>query len=206
MISLSQRAHLVTLYGEPHRHYHTLDHIMHCLRELGDIRSLLSPEQASILTTAIWYHDAVYDPRAGSGVNERESADLLYFSAEHVPIHQVADLILASWNHKIPDDEPEETRLLLAYFLDIDLAILGQSESDYDDYARKIRAEYAFVPEEIYREGRRRVLLNFASRERIYFSEHFRVKYEERARRNLSRELVSLVPDHPVKIHEGAQK
>lgn len=206
MISLSQRAHLVTLYGEPHRHYHTLDHIMHCLRELGDIRSLLSSEQASIIKTAIWYHDAVYDPKAPSGVNERESADLLYFSAEHVPIHQVADLILSSWNHKIPDDESEETRLLLAYFLDIDLAILGQSEAEYDEYARKIRAEYAFVPEDAYREGRRRVLLGFLGRSRIYFSDHFHAKYEDQARRNLSREILSLVPDIDVKVHEGVKR
>jgi predicted metal-dependent HD superfamily phosphohydrolase len=219
MISLSQRAHLVTLYNEPHRHYHNLEHIMHCLRELDsipvnpwvkaepDVAVGLTADQRAIIEAAIWFHDAVYDPKARTGRNEAASIDLMYRSnLTDVPLSTVEELIAATVSHQIPADEPPASEMLLGYFLDIDCAILGRPPAEYDEYARKIRLEYAWVPHPNYAEGRRRVLLNFLSRPRIYFTDHFAKQYEEQARLNLSKEIASLVPERTVKIHEGGPK
>lgn len=52
-------ASLLERYAEPHRAYHTLDHIYSCLEHLNNVREL--SEHPVQLTLAIWFHDAVYD-------------------------------------------------------------------------------------------------------------------------------------------------
>src|SRR4051812_47839725 len=57
-------------YSEPHRHYHTLDHVFAmwtCLRNLDEKATLLPP-----LQLAVWYHDVIYDTHAAD--NEERSA------------------------------------------------------------------------------------------------------------------------------------
>jgi predicted metal-dependent HD superfamily phosphohydrolase len=67
---------LKTLYQEPHRAYHNLQHIKECLALSGRVREVAAVTE--VLTFAIWYHDAIYDPKAKN--NEERSADLF---AEH---------------------------------------------------------------------------------------------------------------------------
>ena len=59
---------LTRRYQEPHRHYHTLEHIAAMLHE--GRRFPLDEEQQM----AVWFHDAVYEP--GSPHNEQKSARL----------------------------------------------------------------------------------------------------------------------------------
>lgn len=203
MITLQQRAHLTTLYQEPQRSYHTLQHVFHCLRELREIPGL-SDEQRSTLEAAIWFHDAVYDPKASKGQNEMDSAQLMYQSGlGNVSVSTVEDLIIATINHEIPVDEPEASATLMGYFLDIDLTVFGQSPRDYSQYSHQVREEYSFVDSDVYYEVRRRILVGFLARKRLYFTDHFFDKYEVQARENLSREVFDLVPYHrPIQIHE----
>ena len=55
-----------------------------------------------------------------------------------------------------------------------------------------IRQEYAWVPEEDYRQGRARILRGFLERPRIYRTAEMFERAEDRARQNLRRELESL--------------
>ena len=65
-------ADLVERHAEPHRHYHVLAHVAHVLDHLEVTAEGLPDDRA--LRLAAWYHDAVYDPRAGD--NEAASAAL----------------------------------------------------------------------------------------------------------------------------------
>ena len=53
---------LIARYSEPHRAYHTLEHIGHCLDEFEQVRHLATNPDAVEL--ALWYHDAIYDTKA----------------------------------------------------------------------------------------------------------------------------------------------
>ena len=106
------------------------------------------------------------------------------------PVPQrVRTLILATKHDTFPVGGDA---LLLA---DIDLSIFGRAPNDFDEYERKIRGEYAWLPEEAYREGRAAILRRFLARNRIYHTEHFHCLFEEQARHNLEHSLSKLTSE-----------
>jgi predicted metal-dependent HD superfamily phosphohydrolase len=178
---------LSTRYREPHRAYHTLTHIAHCLDELDGARK--QARDPVSVEMAIWYHDAVYDPRSKD--NEARSADLAARDGEAMGQakdrrDRVTALILASINHDLEPDP--DVRL----FSDIDLAILGRPPAAFAAYEKRVRIEYSWVPEPVFRAGRSKILKSFLERASIYGTAHFRRKYETAARRNLERSLGKL--------------
>jgi predicted metal-dependent HD superfamily phosphohydrolase len=72
-----------------------------------------------------------------------------------------------------------------AVTVDIDLSILGQTEERFREYEAQIRREYGWVPKMIFAPKRAEILAGFLRRDRIYRTDWFHDKYEERARRNL---------------------
>ncbi len=180
--SLSFLAELLTIYGERDRAYHNLDHIEHCLDEFEQVGFLLRHSDA--VEFALWYHDAVYDPRRTD--NEDHSATLAALFAKRLGlgdefIEKVRALILATKHVTAPEDHDER------FMVDIDLAIFGQSEAVFDEYERKIRLEFAHVSEADFCRGRAGILQMFLDRPHIFSTLHFRSKYEEQARKNLVR-------------------
>jgi predicted metal-dependent HD superfamily phosphohydrolase len=174
-------------YAEPQRAYHTLRHVAHCLDEFRAVRSLAQDPVA--VEMALWYHDAVYDPRAKD--NEERSAALAARVAAAMGLPaartlRVADLIRVSTHAGLAPDPDAQL------FADIDLAILGQPPEDFDEYERQVRVEYAWVPDPLFRAGRAKILRAFLERPSIYGSDVFRRKYEESARRNLQNSLQKL--------------
>jgi predicted metal-dependent HD superfamily phosphohydrolase len=174
-------------YQEPHRAYHTLRHIAHCLDELESARGLAADPVA--VEMALWYHDGVYDPRAKD--NEERSADIAARAAAAMGLPggfgaRVAGLILVS-THRAPAEDADP-RL----FADIDLSILGQAAEAFDEYERQVRVEYSWVPVPAFNAGRSAILRSFLGRPSIYGTEFFREKYEATARRNLSRSIARL--------------
>ena len=173
---------LAARYGEPARHYHTLDHI----RAVLDRIDTIWPDTPPALQFAAWLHDVVYDSRAAD--NEERSADyaralLPGLGISPATTDESARLILLTRSHEAdPDDRAGQT------LLDADLAILAAEELLYDAYAEAIRREYAWVPEGDYRAGRVRVLERFLARPRIFFTPPM-AEAETRARDNLAREI-----------------
>lgn len=187
---------LAKLYGEPHRAYHTLDHILHCLRELDAIRDHLDFAQLMIVEGALWYHDAVYDPRAKD--NEEQSTMLMASALSGIPDARIREpigkTIRTSTHRRVFTDavDPKDPGFPIAAFLDIDLSILGQDEATYDAYAEAIRREYAHVSDDAFRVGRAAVMQAFLDRPRIYATSIFHTKYEAQARANIEREIAQL--------------
>jgi predicted metal-dependent HD superfamily phosphohydrolase len=76
--------------------------------------------------------------------------------------------------------------------IDIDLSIFGRSDVEFDAYESAIRAEYAWVAEPAFREGRGRIVEAFLARPQIFVTTPFRSKYEIVARANLLRSIEKL--------------
>jgi predicted metal-dependent HD superfamily phosphohydrolase len=179
---------LAERYGEPHRHYHTLEHVaavLRCAQSLDDLAR--EPEAVRM---AAWYHDVVYDPTAAD--NEARSAVLAaaHLTALSVPrdiVQESTRLIELTAGH---DAEPGDRNG--AVLLDADLSILAAAPDRYERYTEGIRAEYAHVDDATFRSGRASVLEGFLARPYIFHTHAFRAEREARARANLERELADL--------------
>jgi predicted metal-dependent HD superfamily phosphohydrolase len=180
-------AELKAAYSEPHRRYHTLAHVEKCLAELRS--AWFYAVHLHEIEWALLFHDVVYDPRRQD--NEARSADWACRVMDELRRPEdekarVRSMILAT-AHSAEPRTPDE-----ALLLDADLSILGADEAVFDEYDRAVRVEYAWVPEQAYRNARAQVLRSFLSREPIYHTALFRGRYEEPARANLRRALARL--------------
>lgn len=175
-------------YSDPSRAYHNWDHIARMLDLWESVHDRLSRPRAVYL--AILFHDAVYDPAADD--NELRSANLLHecIKDEHIDDMIGADvLILSTRTHTVDNRYETGIRNDCAYFLDMDLSVLGGTHREYDQYADGIRREYAHVSDGHYHRERTRVLERFLERDRIYFTEWAISRWETPARQNIQREL-----------------
>lgn len=176
-------AELVARWSEPHRHYHNLTHLAFCLDEVGD---------DPIVALAVWGHDAIYDPRSPG--NEERSAHLLasLLLRCRVPSGTALEacrLVRLTAGHSV---EPgDHNGAMLA---DADLAVLARPRPDYESYVEAVRAEYAHVPDALWRAGRAAILKDLLDLPALF---HLHPEREERARANLSRELARLITAPP---------
>jgi predicted metal-dependent HD superfamily phosphohydrolase len=180
-------AKLLEAYSQPHRAYHNAGHIADCLRQFDLARA--QAERPDEVEAALWFHDAVYDPRAAD--NEERSAAwaaraLQDAGASPDAGRHVAALILATKHDREPDSHD------CGLLVDVDLSILGREPEVFGAYDLAIREEYSWVPEEQYRAGRAAILEGFLRRRSIYHTDFFRVRLEAQARRNLGRLVATL--------------
>lgn len=179
---------LRALHAEKHRAYHDASHLGACLRLVDQPEVKALAEHPLEVEAALWFHDAVYDPRASD--NEDKSARLAEDTLGGAglgrdALARIATHVRATKDHvaKTPD-----TQLVL----DIDLSILGEPAEVYDRFEAAIRREYAWVPPEAYVTGRTAVLGRFLTRPSVYGTALFRERYEARARENLARAIHAL--------------
>ncbi|MDQ8029309.1 MAG: phosphohydrolase [Brevundimonas sp.] len=189
MISGAVRDALIARYGEPHRRYHAMPHIEDCLTQVRASTDLTA-DQRDLLETAIWFHDAIYDPTRND--NEAASADLAreHLSADGADLAFIAEverLILLTAGHSVSDGDALGARLV-----SIDLSILGAEPARYDAYARAIREEYAHVPEPLYRAGRAMIMGRFLESPALFADPVWADRHEAQARANIAREIAEL--------------
>lgn len=182
-------AKIIAHYEEPHRHYHTLTHIENLIALIDEYRDHIRfPE---VLTLVAWYHDVVYDPTSSD--NEDRSADfateqLHQLGAESALIRRINNLILLTKSHTLQNEDDTDA----AFFLDIDLSVLGAEPETYRRYVAQIRNEFSRYPDLLYKPGRRKVLRHFLEQPQIYRTDFLREMWEEQARRNMEEELKTL--------------
>jgi predicted metal-dependent HD superfamily phosphohydrolase len=179
--------YLLARWSEPHRHYHTVDHLTAVL-DVVDRFAALAPHPERVRLAA-WLHDAVYDPRALGDANERDSAEfaaglLATLGVPAAASDEVARLVGLTAGHATDAGDADGELLC-----DADLAVLAGDEQAYAAYRAAIRREYAHVPDADFRAGRARVLVALLELPSIYRLEPLRAAWEERARANLEREL-----------------
>lgn len=177
---------IVAAYGESHRHYHSLEHVLDCLRVFDQFEHLAA--RPAEIEAALWFHDAVYDTQRKD--NEEASARwaarvLEEVGVEKDAVSRIRRMILAT-RHDDPPGTPDE-----ALALDADLSILGREPEEFDAYQEQVRREYAWVPDAAYHRARAAILNRFLDRDSIYRTPEVRAKYERAARINIESSLES---------------
>jgi predicted metal-dependent HD superfamily phosphohydrolase len=178
---------LIDRYSEPHRKYHTRQHLDECFARLSEARSeALQPQEIEL---ALWFHDAVYDVRRQD--NEQRSADWASAAVLDGGVApSTADRVHALVMVTRHDAEPEGSDQSI--LVDVDLSILGADEARFDEYEQQVREEYSWVPGVVFRYKRRGILEEFLRRPRIFRTPRFSERYETRARANLRRSIEKL--------------
>lgn len=174
-------------YAEPHRRYHTLQHLRECLSWFASV--LPQAEHPGEVEFALWFHDAIYALRGHD--NEALSAqwavaELAAAGAEADVMARVQSLVLATRHSALPQT-PDEQLLV-----DVDLAILGAPPARFDEYEAQVRDEYSFVPPEVFQARRADILAGFLARPVIYSTPGLRDVLESQARANLLRSMAAL--------------
>jgi predicted metal-dependent HD superfamily phosphohydrolase len=174
-------------YSEPHRHYHTAQHLAECFEKVQDIIHLA--EHPAEVNVGLWFHDAIYDTQRHdneerSAACARSAARGLGVSAESA--ERIYDLIMFTRHAAVPIGVDAQV------LVDADLSILGAQPARFQEYEAQVRREYGWVPEEMFRSSRATILKEFLGRPHVYCTAHFRARYEAQARRNLQRSLAHL--------------
>lgn len=172
---------MLARYGEPHRAYHTLQHLGECLQYFESLQLL--PDHPAEVEIALWFHDAIYELR--SSRNEADSAAWAYNAliaagTLQASASRVRDLVLVTKHTGQPSSMDEHV------LVDIDLSILGAPEKRFAEYEAQIRNEYAFVPDSLFKPKRREILTSFLARPAIYSTPDMHKQLERRARANLT--------------------
>ncbi len=178
---------LVACYSEPHRKYHTLQHLNECFAHLESVRSIA--ERPGEVELGLWFHDAIY--KTSRKDNEERSADWARDSARAGGLsedqaNRIFGLVMITKHNAVPVGRDAEV------LVDVDLGILGSAPARFDEYEGQVREEYPWVPGPLYRKERRRILQEFANRPTIYRTDYFRAAYETQARDNIARSLARL--------------
>lgn len=177
---------LVSLYTEPWRRYHTLEHIKELLEGVEKLTDLEAQER-EYLTIAAFFHDAIYIPAKSD--NEARSADLLRQFAQEAGfkdqsmIARLDKLILMTKSHL--ESHPSDS--LDATFLDLDLSILAAAPERYERYILQVRQEYACFNDEQFRAGRSQFLQSLTTKT-LFKTDRFK-SAEAAAKSNIEKEL-----------------
>jgi predicted metal-dependent HD superfamily phosphohydrolase len=172
---------LIRRYCEPHRAYHTRQHLQECLQVRRRVNAACqAPAEVDL---ALWFHDAIYQPLRSD--NELRSAQWLEAVARDSGLgdevrRRLYDLVMVTRHDGAPRSADE------AVLVDTDLAILGASAERFEEYDRQVRREYRYVPLFVYRRKRRQVLEGFLARGRIYTTAPYFAAFEQQARANLA--------------------
>lgn len=196
---LAEGSLLLGGWSQPHRGYHTLEHLGEMLAALDELTAAgeLDAEQALLARTVAWYHDLHYDPRAAPGSNERRSATMARDHLHHlgVPRDQIDAVeagVLLTLDHDAAGAAAVLDPRVADAVHDADLWILAAPPQRYASYRTQVRQEYAHVDDAAFRAGRAQILCAFAARNRLYRTEHAHRGWTSAARANLITELEEL--------------
>jgi predicted metal-dependent HD superfamily phosphohydrolase len=175
-------ARLRAAYAEPHRAYHTAEHVAACLRLFDEPDVKACATHPDEVEAALWFHDAVYDTHASD--NEAKSAAMASEALADAGV--AAEVVARIAGHVRATQHHDAATADGALVVDIDLSILGADTATFARFDDAIRREYAWVDDAAFEEGRRAVLRRFAERPKLYVTPLLRDRFEARARKNLA--------------------
>lgn len=134
---------LTKQYTEPHRHYHTLEHIAYMFNTAKEYGVELNEAQR----LAIWWHDAVYE--LGSPINENDSVVLMKNTIDLSDdlLVRATDIIFDTQSH-VPKTQES------AIVCDLDMFVFADNFNVHHRYTQQIQREFKDIPRDEYRTGR----------------------------------------------------
>lgn len=164
------------------RSYHTLTHVADCLNRLKIYHCTVEElPQYNHMRLAIFYHDYYQ----GENAEDRSKAKLLELVSHlNAGDKEMLSLLIDATKH---DGGTKKSHLFEQVMNDVDLAILGFG--NYEEYASKIRQEYARYDDKIYAQGRIKVLQNLIKSNPLYYTSHFARLLTHTAQSNISKEI-----------------
>lgn len=178
---------LLESWSEPHRRYHCVAHLRDVLSGVAELAD--HAEDADAVRLAAWFHDAVYAGRPDDEERSALRAELELSALGVAPqlVDEVARLVRMTVTHDpAPGDRNGEA------LSDADLSTLALPADRYRHNTEAIRAEYAHVPDEPFRKGRRQVLLALLEGPGVFRTAAGRRRWEAAARQNMVAELMTL--------------
>ncbi|KUJ60679.1 hypothetical protein AR687_16755 [Flavobacteriaceae bacterium CRH] len=172
-------------YSGKSRHYHNLTHIKDMIESYEIYFDKL--QYPNEILFSIFYHDYIYS--SSKKDNELKSAEFaVSVLPENIQIDRklVFDGICATQHHQqnIVED--------INWLIDFDLKVLAWNWEAYKVYFEQIRKEYRIYPDFLYKPGRAKALKHFLENEFIFQTDEFRSLYEEKARKNIEKEILLL--------------
>ena len=183
-------------YDQPHRHYHTWQHVVAILESARQKSIDLTPAQF----IAAIFHDAVYNPT--SNMNEQLSANLMELSMRQKfrqsndenwllknvdvfesLIAQARKIILATDMNAGPIDINDQQ---VTEFLDLDRGYLGADFDTFSHCRQLIRKEYPNITDEQFDQGERQFLESLLAQPFVFYHS---IKMNQQMRDNIERWL-----------------
>ena len=172
-------------YREPHRRYHSPQHIRHCLREFDLAAGHLEDRDA--VEMALWFHDVVWEARAVPSSNERRSAELFEDRLGEAVTPEFRDTVYRLVMVTVYPSEPSTADE--GYLVDIDLSSFGLSWEEFRRDSQAVRDEVPHLTDEEFFPKQHRFLRMLLGRENFFVTDFFAARYEKVARDNIERLL-----------------
>lgn len=184
-IAKAKFADIALRYGEPQRHYHTMNHVVAALKEFDAIRDRLADPDT--VEMAIWLHDVIYDPKR----NDNETASAAYAKELLMSLGCTARTTARVANLIIATTHAHDARLTpdAKYTVDIDLSSLAVPWKTFAKNGTDLRKENAHLSDTAHTNGQIAFLGSMLARKHIYATQFFRDRYEARARANIAKTL-----------------
>jgi predicted metal-dependent HD superfamily phosphohydrolase len=183
---------LVKAYNEPHRCYHTVNHIVDGLNVMQKLPYAFDRTQK----IAFIFHDVVYDVK--SATNEEDSVKVAMDCLMENMCKEEFQLLkkyIISTKHDAISREAAKLDTRVATFLDVDLFSLGSFEYEgyKANYAKLIAMEYVRVYGlENYSKGRLTFVKQMLKCDYVYHSDYVRKILDKNAKKNLALEMNDL--------------
>lgn len=156
-------------YSENHRYYHNLNHIKSMFDYIESLNRNYTEKELSILHKSIWFHDIVYNPRKHN--NEEQSVEEFkksktYYATSKEDREAIIEMIMSTKDHikSYKKIKKHKYKNIFIDFLDSDLFELKNPNLSLKrtiEIEKSIFKEYSFVPFNVYKEERLKILKGF---------------------------------------------
>ncbi|CAL4087924.1 unnamed protein product [Meganyctiphanes norvegica] len=183
-----------TQYSGEGRVFHNHSYLELLFVQYNKYKDKLSQPQA--VACAIFFHKLEYNPRFAEDTKNKDKFEEFISAAgegqqDTVVSGCVRELLAASESNLTDAHMTEGAHgdQDVHYFLDMTMAVLGESAAVYQTYARKIQAEYSHLQTNSYLVLRSKVLKSLLLMPNIYATKDFQTEREAIARENIQAEI-----------------